>query len=162
MKLSCRLIYPDPDYHSDLMHQIIQSDILDPSDNLFPWSMIPRLSLSPFSGGFSDSDLFDVGKDKTYKPDSGKGTWYILIKMKNVQRPEPCHCRRDQAAFCFPAGGRPSGDTDQIDQYDDNGGGFSLPSVRVAFVRWLPKFTVCVRFQGQQLRSAPSRGLLAP
>ncbi len=25
------------------------------------------------SGGFSDSDLFDVSKDDTYKPDKGKG-----------------------------------------------------------------------------------------
>lgn len=81
--------------------------------------------------------------------------------MKNVQWSEPCHCRRDQAAFCFSTGGRPSGDRDQINQYDDNGGGFSLPSVHVAFVPWLPKFTVCVRFQGQQLRLAPLRGLLA-
>ncbi|XP_034413352.1 CD99 antigen-like protein 2 isoform X2 [Cyclopterus lumpus] len=40
-------------------------------------------------GGFSDDDLFDVGKDNTYKPDKGKG-------------------------------GRPSGDKDQINQYDDN------------------------------------------
>lgn len=64
----------DPDYHLDLMYQITQSDILDPSDNLFPWSMIPWLSLSPLSGGFSDSDLTDVSKDDTYKPDNGKGT----------------------------------------------------------------------------------------
>ncbi|XP_023119385.1 CD99 antigen-like protein 2 isoform X1 [Amphiprion ocellaris] len=40
-------------------------------------------------GGFSDSDLIDVSKDDTYKPDKGKG-------------------------------GRPSGDKDQINQYDDN------------------------------------------
>lgn len=40
-------------------------------------------------GGFSDSDLIDVGKDDTYKPDKGKG-------------------------------GRPSGDSDLINQYDDN------------------------------------------
>ncbi|XP_041820873.1 CD99 antigen-like protein 2 [Chelmon rostratus] len=40
-------------------------------------------------GGFSDSDLFDVSKDDTYKPDKGKGS-------------------------------RPSGDSDQINQYDDN------------------------------------------
>ncbi|XP_070710429.1 CD99 antigen-like protein 2 [Pempheris klunzingeri] len=41
-------------------------------------------------GGLSDSDLMDVGKDDTYKPDKGKG-------------------------------GRPSGDSDQINQYDDAG-----------------------------------------
>ncbi|XP_068444241.1 CD99 antigen-like protein 2 isoform X1 [Clinocottus analis] len=40
-------------------------------------------------GGFSDDDLFDVGKDETYKPDKGKG-------------------------------GRPSGEKDHINQYDDN------------------------------------------
>ncbi|XP_076580517.1 CD99 antigen-like protein 2 isoform X1 [Chaetodon auriga] len=40
-------------------------------------------------GGFSDSDLIDVSKDDTYKPDKGRG-------------------------------GRPSGDSDQINQYDDN------------------------------------------
>ncbi|XP_075896608.1 CD99 antigen-like protein 2 [Nelusetta ayraudi] len=40
-------------------------------------------------GEFSDSDLFDVGKDDSYKPDKGKG-------------------------------GRPSGDRDHINQYDDN------------------------------------------
>ncbi|XP_070786378.1 CD99 antigen-like protein 2 [Enoplosus armatus] len=40
-------------------------------------------------GGFSDSDLADVSKDDTYKPDKGKG-------------------------------GRPSGDGDQINQYDDD------------------------------------------
>ncbi|XP_053199792.1 CD99 antigen-like protein 2 [Scomber japonicus] len=40
-------------------------------------------------GGLSDSDLADVGKDDTYKPDKGKG-------------------------------GRPSGDSDHINQYDDN------------------------------------------
>ncbi|XP_068444242.1 CD99 antigen-like protein 2 isoform X2 [Clinocottus analis] len=43
----------------------------------------------PKPGGFSDDDLFDVGKDETYKPDKGKG-------------------------------GRPSGEKDHINQYDDN------------------------------------------
>ncbi|XP_026154836.1 CD99 antigen-like protein 2 [Mastacembelus armatus] len=40
-------------------------------------------------GGFSDSDLIEVSKDDSYKPDKGKG-------------------------------GRPSGSSDQINQYDEN------------------------------------------
>ncbi|XP_039997182.1 CD99 antigen-like protein 2 [Xiphias gladius] len=43
----------------------------------------------PKPGEFSDSDLIDVSKDDTYKPDKGKG-------------------------------GLPRGDSDQINQYDDN------------------------------------------
>ncbi|XP_068164465.1 CD99 antigen-like protein 2 isoform X2 [Antennarius striatus] len=45
----------------------------------------------PKPGGFSDSDLIDVGKDDTYKPDKGKGG--------------------------RPSG---PGDRDHINQYDDN------------------------------------------
>ncbi|XP_034413354.1 CD99 antigen-like protein 2 isoform X4 [Cyclopterus lumpus] len=62
-----------------------------------PPKVVPKVSTGtkapvkpkPKPGGFSDDDLFDVGKDNTYKPDKGKG-------------------------------GRPSGDKDQINQYDDN------------------------------------------
>ena len=36
------------------------------------------------SGGFSDSDLLDVSKDDTYKPDKGKGNiWTFFIKKTN-------------------------------------------------------------------------------
>lgn len=31
------------------------------------------LTLHTISGGFSDSDLIDVSKDDSYKPDKGKG-----------------------------------------------------------------------------------------
>ncbi|XP_056298410.1 CD99 antigen-like protein 2 isoform X2 [Pseudoliparis swirei] len=57
-----------------------------------PPKVVPKAPVKPKPkpGGFSDDDLFDVGKDDSYKPDKGKG-------------------------------GRPSGDKDQVNQYDDNG-----------------------------------------
>lgn len=35
--------------------------------------LITQVFVDAASGGFSDSDLFDVSKDDTYKPDKGKG-----------------------------------------------------------------------------------------
>ncbi|XP_023119386.1 CD99 antigen-like protein 2 isoform X2 [Amphiprion ocellaris] len=76
-------------------------DLLDFDDATIatkaPPKVVPKVPTStkapakpkPKPGGFSDSDLIDVSKDDTYKPDKGKG-------------------------------GRPSGDKDQINQYDDN------------------------------------------
>uniref|UniRef100_A0A8C3G6Z0 CD99 antigen-like protein 2 n=1 Tax=Cyclopterus lumpus TaxID=8103 RepID=A0A8C3G6Z0_CYCLU len=37
------------------------------------------------SGGFSDDDLFDVGKDNTYKPDKGKGNvWNVTLPCETT------------------------------------------------------------------------------
>lgn len=83
-------------------------------------------SFSPLSGEFSDTDLIDVSKDDTYKPDKGKGTCYTLtenpwiityLTLLLLKRP---HC------IFSPTGGHSDGGSDQINQYDDNGGGFSV------------------------------------
>ncbi|XP_056298409.1 CD99 antigen-like protein 2 isoform X1 [Pseudoliparis swirei] len=67
------------------------ADDLDLADALDPNNDIGgKDKIKGQGGGFSDDDLFDVGKDDSYKPDKGKG-------------------------------GRPSGDKDQVNQYDDNG-----------------------------------------
>lgn len=68
------------------------ADDFDLADALDPDNDIGSKDKNKGQGGaFSDSDLADIGKDDTYKPDKVKGK-----------------------------GGHPSGDSDQINQYDDN------------------------------------------
>ncbi|XP_020511973.1 CD99 antigen-like protein 2 isoform X1 [Labrus bergylta] len=65
------------------------ADAFDLADALDPNNDIGGKDKNKGQGGFSDSDLIDVGNDGSYQPDKGKG-------------------------------GRPGGDRDQINQYDDN------------------------------------------
>ncbi len=81
------------------------------------------------SGGFSDSDLFDVGKDDTYKPDKGKGN-AAPVWQSQIVIDYSTDTHVSVACDCVSTGGRP-GDSDQINQYDDGGGGLILSVVFV-------------------------------
>lgn len=86
------------------------------SVNLKGSDVYHTLTLYTISGGFSDSDLIDVSKDDSYKPDKGKG---------NEPKPNLCCYYRmssDSVTISLLVGGHPRGDNDPINQYDDNNG----------------------------------------
>lgn len=129
---------------------------MKPNVNVYIYNVY-KVFLYVASGGFSDSDLENVSKDNTYKPDKGKGKrcnlWVRLHKSKKTKQKKPL-------IFLF-IGEHPRGDNDRINQYDDNNGEWVLVSVSLPFLHLLHFLTKCI-FQRRRLRWAPSRGLSVP